>query len=43
MAREAQQYLSNASASVTCREIDDLSHAYGADLSSIILDWLLAG
>jgi phospholipase/carboxylesterase len=42
MAREAQRHLSGAGAAVTYREIDDLSHAYGADLSSIILDWLLA-
>jgi phospholipase/carboxylesterase len=42
MAREAHQHLSSAGAAVTYREIDDLSHAYGADLSSIILDWLLA-
>ena len=42
MAREAQRHLSGAGATVTYREIDDLSHAYGADLSTIILDWLLA-
>lgn len=42
MAREAQQHLSRAGAAVTYREIDDLSHAYGADLSTMILDWLLA-
>lgn len=42
MAREAQRHLSGAGAAVTCREIEDLSHTYGADLSTIILDWLLA-
>ena len=42
MAREARQHLSGAGASVTYREIPDLSHAYGQDLSALILDWLLA-
>jgi len=42
MAREAQRHLSRAGARVTYREIEDLSHAYGADLSAMILDWLLA-
>jgi len=42
MAREAQQHLSRAGAAVTYREIEDLSHTYGADLSTMILDWLLA-
>jgi len=42
MAREAQAYLANAGAAVTYRELEDLSHAYGPDLSTMILDWLLA-
>jgi phospholipase/carboxylesterase len=42
MAREAQRHLSAAGAAVTYREIDDLSHSYGTDLSAMILDWLLA-
>ncbi|MDP3491547.1 MAG: dienelactone hydrolase family protein [Hyphomonadaceae bacterium] len=42
MAREAQRYFAAAGANVTYQEIDDLSHAYGTDLSSMILDWLLA-
>lgn len=42
MAQEAQQHLSRAGAAVTYREIEDLSHSYGADLSVTILDWLLA-
>lgn len=42
MAREAQRHLSGAGAAVTYREIEDLSHSYGADLSTMILDWLLA-
>ena len=42
MAQEAQRHLSRAGAAVTYREIEDLSHAYGADLSTMILDWLLA-
>ena len=41
--REARQHLSRGQgATVTYREIDDLSHTYGADLSTMILDWLLA-
>ena len=42
MAQEAQQHLLRAGAAVTYREIADLSHGYGADLSTMILDWLLA-
>jgi phospholipase/carboxylesterase len=42
MAQEAQQHLSRAGAAVTYREIEDLSHSYGAGLSVMILDWLLA-
>lgn len=42
MARQAQRHLSSASATVAYREIDDLSHSYGADLSAIILDWLFS-
>ena len=42
MAQEARQHLLRAGAAVTYREIADLSHSYGADLSTMILDWLLA-
>lgn len=42
MAQEANAHLTRAGASVTYREIADLSHTYGADLSTMILDWLLA-
>jgi phospholipase/carboxylesterase len=42
MAREAERHFQAAGAAVTYREIPDLSHAYGADLSGMILDWLLA-
>lgn len=42
MAREAEQHFKRAGAAVTYREISDLSHTYGADLSGLILDWLLA-
>lgn len=42
MARQAERHFTQAGAAVTYREIDDLSHAYGADLSTQILDWLLA-
>ena len=42
MARDAHAHFGRAGAAVTYREIDDLSHSYGADLSTMILDWLLA-
>jgi phospholipase/carboxylesterase len=42
MAKEARQHLSAAGAAVTYRQLGDLSHAYGPDLSSMILDWLVA-
>lgn len=42
MAKEARQHLSAAGAAVTYRRLADLSHAYGPDLSSMILDWLVA-
>jgi len=29
-------------ANVTYRRLDDLAHAYGPDLSTLILDWLMA-
>jgi phospholipase/carboxylesterase len=41
MAEEAAQHFSTRGAEVTFRPIDDLSHSYGGDLSTIILDWLL--
>lgn len=42
MARTADSYFRVAGANVTFREIEDLSHSYGADLSTMIMDWLLA-
>lgn len=42
MAEDARSHLSRMGARVTYRQIDDLSHAYGPDLSAMILDWLLA-
>lgn len=42
MAREAQAHFAAAGARVTYREIEDLSHTYGTDISTMILDWLLA-
>lgn len=42
MAEEARGHLSRMGARVTYRQLDDLSHAYGPDLSTLILDWLLA-
>ena len=42
MAQEARQHLTRAGAAVAYHEIEDLSHSYGADLSVMILDWLLA-
>ena len=41
MAEEAHEHFTGAGASVTYRRLDDLSHAYGGDLSSMILDWLV--
>jgi phospholipase/carboxylesterase len=42
MAREADAYFRAAGAAVTYREIEDLSHTYAPELSTMILDWLLA-
>lgn len=42
MAREADRAMRAAGADVTYREIPDLSHTYGPDLSALILEWLLA-
>lgn len=42
MAEDAANHFTAAGANVTYRPIADLSHAYGADLSTMILDWLLA-
>lgn len=42
MAEDAAQHFTKVSANVTYRPIADLSHAYGADLSTMIIDWLLA-
>lgn len=42
MAREADRNFRAAGANVTYAEIADLSHSYGADMSAMILDWLLA-
>jgi len=42
MAEQAAQHFTAAGAAVTFHRLDDLSHAYGADLSSVILDWLVA-
>ena len=42
MAEDAAQHFTAAGANVTYRPIADLSHTYGADLSTLILDWLLA-
>ena len=42
MAEDAANHFTGAGATVTYRPIADLSHTYGADLSTMILDWLLA-
>lgn len=42
MAEEARGHLSRMGANVTYQRLDDLAHAYGPDLSTMILDWLLA-
>jgi phospholipase/carboxylesterase len=40
MAREARRALTSAGASVTYREIDDLSHTYPREMNAAMLDWL---
>jgi phospholipase/carboxylesterase len=40
VARQAQQALSMASAAVTCRVLDDLSHTYPREINAEILGWL---
>ncbi len=42
MADDAARHFTDAGADVTYRPISDLSHTYGGELSSLILDWLLA-
>ncbi len=42
MARTAEACFRAAGSNVAYREIEDLSHSYGDDLSTMILDWLLA-
>ena len=42
MAEDAAKHFTAAGADVTYQPIADLSHTYGADLSTMILDWLLA-
>lgn len=42
VARQAQRALSAAGASVTYREIDDLSHTYPREINAPMLDWLKA-
>ena len=40
VARQAREALSMAGATVTYREIDDLSHTYPREINAAILDWL---
>ena len=42
VARQAQRALSAAGASVTYREIDDLSHTYPREINAPMLEWLKA-
>lgn len=42
MARQAERHFRAAGADVTYRELDDLAHSYGPDISTMILDWMLA-
>ncbi len=42
MAREAEFHFKRAGASVTYREVADLSHTYPADMNGAMLDWLSA-
>jgi phospholipase/carboxylesterase len=40
MAREAERALKRAGASVTYRELEDLSHTYPREMNAAILEWL---
>jgi phospholipase/carboxylesterase len=40
VAREANEALAAAGASVTYRELDDLSHCYPREINPVLLDWL---
>ena len=42
MAEDAANHFTNAGANVTYKPITDLSHTYGADISTMSVDWLLA-
>lgn len=42
MADDAARLFTTAGANVTYRRVTDLGHTYGMDLSTVILDWLLA-
>jgi phospholipase/carboxylesterase len=42
MARMAHEWLLSAGATVTYREIADLSHTYAPDLNGEVLDWMNA-
>src|SRR5436190_1378635 len=39
-ARQTQQLLSAAGASVTYRELDDLSHCYPREMNAVVLQWM---
>ena len=43
VARQTRQALSAAGASVTYREIDDLSHTYPRETNVAILNWMNSG
>ena len=40
IARQTQQALSAAGASVTYRELDDLSHCYPREMNAVVLQWM---
>ncbi len=42
MAEEGRDHLARMGANVTYSRLEDLAHSYGPDLSTMILDWLLA-
>ena len=41
MAEDARQHFSTAGAAVSYKRLEDLSHTYGGELSSMILGWLV--
>ncbi len=43
LARTAQRVLAAGGASITYREIEDLSHTYPTEINTVLLDWMASG